>query len=129
LGKLSRIILIDDNPVDRYLIKRVLEIQCIKCEIIEFEEPLEAVDYFNSMTPESVPDLIITDIQMPRMNGHALVRTIRANPILTAIPIVVLTSSTAKTDMDLAMAKGANTFVSKPLTMDKARQIVSMLGV
>ena len=127
MKKVCHIIVIEDNKVDRFIIKQFLKKKNAECEVMEFEAAHEAVNFFKSVKSTEFADLIITDLNMPAISGHEVIQAIRSNPVLAEVPIAVLTSSAAQTDKDLAMQNGANSFTTKPLTFEKADEILSLL--
>jgi two-component system, chemotaxis family, response regulator Rcp1 len=125
----SRILLIEDNRVDSFIFKRNLEKIDSTCEVMSFEYPLEAVRYLESasISGDNLPDLIILDLNMPAMDGHQVMAFIKSKPGLAGIPCVVVTSSFASTDMARVEKAGANAYIGKPMSTEKARQILSLI--
>jgi two-component system, response regulator len=127
MDKTCRIIIIEDNKVDRFIIRRFLTKIHAECEIIEFDIPQEAAKFFSSATSPGLADLIITDLNMPAVSGHDIIKAIRANPVLNDIPIAVLTSSNSPKDVELANKNGANSFTTKPLNNEKVEEIMKLV--
>jgi two-component system chemotaxis response regulator CheY len=79
---------------------------------------------------ESVPDIILTDINMPVMDGLTMLERLRGNQALAAIPIVVITTEQNAVDRARAFALGATTFVTKPIraphVLDEIRNLLDM---
>ncbi len=105
----KNILLVDDSRTVRQLLKLVLA-KHLACDITEAQDGLEAVKLLNSSTY----DLVITDINMPNMNGLALTRKIRGELSLD-VPIIIVTTMGKEQDRDKGIALGANSYVTKPI--------------
>ncbi len=75
------------------------------------------------------PDVILLDIKLPRMNGHEVLETIKRDPALRSIPVVMLTTSLAPTDRARAYASHANSYLAKPVDFDSFHQMILDLNV
>ena len=73
------------------------------------------------------PDLILTDLKMPKINGLELARVLHADPQLASIPVVFLTSSAERRDREEALTLGAKAFVTKPMQLADFAPIVAVL--
>ena len=107
-----RILVVEDEPG----IALGLE-DDLKMEGYEVEHAIDGVVGYSTATAEH-PDLIITDIQMPRMNGIEMIRRIREASDMQKTPIIVM-SAYGKRVIDDAMEAGADDFVEKPIDFDK----------
>ena len=103
------ILLVDDSRTVRQLLKLVLA-KHLSCEITEAQDGLEAL----KMLSRSAYDLVITDINMPNMNGLALTRKIRGELALD-VPIIIVTTMGKEKDRDKGLELGANSYVTKPI--------------
>jgi CheY-like chemotaxis protein len=74
------------------------------------------------------PGLILLDLNMPKKDGREALKEIRANPDLRKIPVVVLTTSKADTDIGRIYELGANSFISKPVSFDSLVEVMKILG-
>jgi CheY-like chemotaxis protein len=74
-----------------------------------------------ALIQEHCPDLVLTDVHMPEMDGYELVRAIRADSRLTRIPVVFLTASAQRYQVEEAFAHGARDFVAKPFDLRDLR--------
>ncbi len=75
------------------------------------------------------PDIILLDLKLPKLNGHELLKIIKADTELQAIPVVVLTTSDAETDREKAYAEHANSYIVKPVNFTRFRQMVHDLSL
>lgn len=105
----ARILLIEDNPQNRYLARFLLEQR--GHEILQAETGPEGLD----LADELRPDLILLDIQLPGMDGHAVAHALKNNPRLKAIPIVAVTSYAMVGDREKCLAAGAEGYIEKPI--------------
>jgi CheY-like chemotaxis protein len=70
------------------------------------------------------PDLILLDLNMPRMDGREVLAEIKSDPKWRAVPVVVLTNSRAPEDVEIAYDRGANTYIAKPHSLDELTAII-----
>ncbi|MFD1733571.1 response regulator [Deinococcus malanensis] len=89
----------------------------------------EVVDQLDELKDGGrLPDLVLLDLNMPRMNGFEVLTAIRRDPALAHLPVVVFTTSTAPEDVKRAYALNANSYVSKPVTLTGFMQLMERLG-
>ncbi len=105
----SRILVVEDDIMQRLLLCSILKTQGY--DVFEAEDGQHALEQINEITP----DLIISDILMPRMDGFELCRTIHANPATRTIPIILVTALDTKEDILKGIDAGANEFLTKPI--------------
>jgi CheY-like chemotaxis protein len=108
----ARILLIEDNAQNRYLATFLLEQRGHRVEQAH-TGPIGL-----EMAAKLRPDLILLDIQLPDMDGHAVARALKANPALQAIPIVAVTSYAMFGDREKCLAAGAEGYMEKPINPD-----------
>jgi two-component system cell cycle response regulator DivK len=118
---MKRVLVADDNPVSRELIREILADD--DCELIEARDGREALEKLR----EHRPDLALLDIQMPVMDGNAVVREIRADPQLSKLPVVALTAYAMQGDREKALALGFNSYITKPIDIPSFRAEVADL--
>ncbi|HZS47913.1 MAG TPA: response regulator [Blastocatellia bacterium] len=105
----AKILLIEDNMQNRYLTTFLLE-QCGH-EVIAAETGPQGLQ----MAEKLIPDLILLDIQLPGMDGHAVARALKANSQLKSIPIIAVTSYAMVGDREKCFAAGAEGYIEKPI--------------
>lgn len=105
----KRILLIEDNPQNRYLASFLMEAR--GWEMVHAEDGPTGVD----LATRTRPALILLDIQLPGMDGYAVARALRADPNLTGIPIVAVTSYAMAGDRERCLAAGCNGYIEKPI--------------
>jgi len=111
-----RILLVEDNPGDVELTRRALRETTIPHELEVVEDGEAAISILDRLaeTPEA-PDLVLLDLNLPRRNGREVLAHIKATPSLRRIPVVMLTSSQAESDVHSAYDLHANSYVVKPV--------------
>ncbi len=105
----ARILLIEDNEQNRYLATFLLEEQGFV--VIPAADGPVGLD----LASRERFDLILLDIQLPLMDGHAVARALRANPALADVPIVAVTSYAMAGDRELAIGAGCDGYLEKPI--------------
>jgi chemotaxis family two-component system response regulator Rcp1 len=114
------ILLVEDNPGDARLARQGLR-QCkIPNNLHIVDDGVKAMDFLRrqgeyTMVPR--PDLILLDLNMPRMDGREVLREVKEDPGLWTIPVVILTTSRAAEDINKSYSLHANCYVSKPLDL------------
>jgi CheY-like chemotaxis protein len=128
------ILLIDDDENDIVLAKRALSNAQITNPLYVLQDGEEATQYLEGVGRYAnrddfpLPDLILLDLKMPKMDGFELLSWIRAQPHLKALRIVVLTTSEQIYDINKAYDLGANSFIVKPLEFENYQAMVRTLG-
>ncbi len=105
----AKILLIEDNPQNRYLASFLLEKRGY--DVVHAETGPEGLN----MAAEVVPDLILLDIQLPGMDGHAVAGRLKSDPELCSIPIIAVTSYAMTGDRERCIAAGAEGYIEKPI--------------
>ena len=128
------ILMADDDADDRLLAKDALT-ECRLANDLHFvENGEELLDYlkrrgkFTQLTDSPRPGLILLDLNMPKKDGREALKEIKADPELRKIPVVVLTTSKADTDIGCIYQLGANSFISKPVSFDSLVEVMKVLG-
>ncbi len=121
-GILKRILVADDSPTMRALIISTLE------SLDDFEL-VEAANGFEALRklPQGKVDLVITDINMPDINGLELVSFVRNNPLYQGTPLIIVSTEGSARDREKGLALGANAYLVKPFQPEELQQLVSQL--
>lgn len=118
--KTAVILLAEDDPDDQYLIGEALDESLANCELYIVENGEELLAYLERRGKYAdhaswpTPDLILLDLNMPRIDGREALQKIKADGRLRNTPVVVITTSQAQEDVQQAYAWGASGFISKP---------------
>lgn len=114
------ILLVDDNDDDVLLIREAFATQT-QVQIIDAvpdgEAALAYLQYRKNKRHEALPDLLLLDINMPKMNGFEVLQAIKGDPQLQHIPVIILTTSDRNEDIIRAYSNGACSYVHKPITL------------
>jgi CheY-like chemotaxis protein len=125
-----KILVAEDNPHDAFFLKRAFLRAGINAPIQFVDDGEQALNYLGGATPftnrESfpLPNLMLLDIKMPRLDGFGVLRWVRRQPRLRRLPVVVFTSSGEPRDVDLAHELGANAYTVKPSAPDQLLDVV-----
>jgi two-component system, chemotaxis family, response regulator Rcp1 len=115
------ILMADDNPGDVRLTRESLRDSRIECNLHAVGDGAEALAYLRregEFADAPRPDLVLLDLNMPRMDGHELLAEIKNDPDLRRIPVVILTHSEAARDVHAAYDGHANCYVVKPVHLE-----------
>lgn len=115
------VLVVDDSLTMRKVLSRVLERESF--EVVTANDGMDAVMKLQTMTP----DIILTDIEMPRMDGFEFARHVRDNPNTVHTPLVIISSRTAEKHRQVAAQIGVNAFLGKPVQDDDLLQQVRAL--
>ncbi len=110
-GAPSNWLVIESSPADAYLTAEALKQAGLTSEIIVIHDGPAALHHLET---EAAPDMILLDLNLDLMSGLDLLGTIRANPKLSAIPVVMLSGSENGKDIQKSYQRGANCYVKKP---------------
>ena len=128
--KKSHILLVEDNPDDELLALRALKKNNILNEVRVVRDGEEAIDYLSLMNEsEPLPEVVLLDLQLPKVSGLEVLKAIRANSRTQLLPVVVLTSSDEEKDMIDSYQLGANSYIRKPVDFNQFVEAVQQLGV
>jgi CheY-like chemotaxis protein len=128
------ILMADDDQDDRQMTAEAFQ-ECRLYNPLQFvEDGEELMDYlkrrgrFGDETVYPMPGLILLDLNMPRKDGREALREIKADPALSDIPVIVLTTSKADEDVAMSYRDGANSFITKPVSFTALLEVVQTLG-
>jgi two-component system response regulator len=129
------ILLVEDNPDDEALTLRALNKNRVANSIVVVRDGVEALDYlFNSgpyagRDPFELPQVILLDLKLPKVDGLEVLRRIRSDPRTHMLPVVILTSSREEQDLIQAYSNGANSYVRKPVDFNQFVEAIGQLGL
>jgi len=131
---LKRILLAEDDSKDVELTLSALAEYNLANEIVVARDGVEALDYLYRRgifagRPEGNPVVILLDLKMPKLDGIEVIKQIKADPQLSLVPIVILTSSREVRDLEQAYALGVNAYVVKPVHFGEFVKAVKEIGV
>lgn len=126
-NKQVRILLVEDNSADARWITEIFKDYHIKNEMHVVKDGVEAIDYLyqkGKYKDTPCPDIIILDLNLPRMDGHEVLKKIKADGKLKSTPVVVLTASESPKDVQIAYENHANCYVPKPVGFKELMEIM-----
>lgn len=135
IGENKIILLVEDNPDDELLMIRALKKSHIGNEIVIARDGVEALDYlfgtgsYEGRDMRQMPQLIMLDLKLPKIDGLEVLRRLRANDRTKYIPVVVLTTSTEQQDVISSYELGANAYVQKPVDFEDFVEATRQLGL
>jgi len=124
------ILLVEDSPGDAELAKEALEESKLKNTLYIVEDGQEALDFlYKKGKYENVPrpDLMLLDLNMPKVDGREVLKIVKNDEHLRSIPVVILTTSRAEEDIIKSYNLHANCYISKPLNLDKFLEVVNAI--
>jgi CheY-like chemotaxis protein len=126
------ILLVEDNEDDILLEQEALADAKLVNLMYVVRDGDEAIAYLRRQDKyhnARVPGLILLDINMPRKNGFDVLNEIKADPALMHIPVVMLTTSDSEADIVKSYAKGACSYITKPMDFDKFRDVIRQFAL
>ncbi|MBU7569917.1 MAG: response regulator, partial [Flavobacterium sp.] len=115
------ILLIEDNEGDILLTREALGYGSIRKEISIVKDGWEAIQFLEKKGAYKnaiMPDLILLDINLPKLNGHEVLARIKSNPQIQHIPVIMLTTSSSESDILKSYQNHVNCFITKPIEAD-----------
>jgi len=110
------ILLVEDNEGDILLTTEALEDSKIINKIKVIKDGKAAINFFESLKErEDVPDLVLLDVNLPKVNGHEVLSFLKKNDRFKVIPVIMLTTSSSEKDIMLAYSNYVNCYITKPI--------------
>ena len=127
-----KILLVEDNEDDILLEQEALseaKLVNLMHVVRDGEEAMAYLRCEGDYQNARMPGLILLDINMPKKNGFEVLNEIKADPVLRHIPVVMLTTSESESDVVKSYAKGACSFITKPMDFDKFGEVVKQFAL
>lgn len=118
-----RVLVADDNPEGRELLREVLESE--DCQVLEAADGMEALD----RTRLYLPDVVLLDIQMPVMDGFSVLDQLRQDPRCATLPVAAVTAYAMRGDRERGLAAGFDDYITKPIHPASLRNSIERLLV
>jgi CheY-like chemotaxis protein len=131
MNSLKPILLVEDSAMDIELTLSALEDSHLANRVVVLRDGSEALDYLRAHAQngsDGYPAVVLLDIKMPKVSGIEVLRTIKADPDLKFVPVVMLTSSREGPDMTECYDLGANGYVVKPVDFAEFFEAVKAVG-
>ena len=125
-NKLWNIFVIEDNPDDVFLIELAIKKANINSSISVVNNGEDAISFLNKLikVKEKLPDLILLDINLPKIKGLEVLQNIKSNKFIKLIPAVVFTSSDSSSDMNYCYQNGVDLYIRKPNNIRDFKEIM-----
>jgi CheY-like chemotaxis protein len=128
------ILLVEDEPAHAEIVRRNFESIRIANSLIHVSDGEAALDYlyrnnaFSDPALSPRPDLILLDLRLPKVDGLQVLKTIKTDPGLNTIPVVVLSTSASEADIAMAYTNNANSYLVKPVDFTQFSELLETLG-
>lgn len=125
-----KILLVEDNPADARLVKEYYQDSETDIIIRHVVNGVEALDYLyqrNDYKNASLPDIIILDMNLPKVEGMTVLKTLKEDEILNDIPVIVFGTSDDSKEIKNAYKSHANCYIVKPIDYDNFNEILSSI--
>jgi len=131
-GQPFLILLVEDNEDHAELMMRSLQEHRVINQVIHIKDGMEAMEFLFHRgihaDNQSVPDLILLDLRLPRVDGLTILKAIKEDGTLKKIPVVIMTSSNAEKDVQTAYQYHANSYITKPIEFLDFTRMMEDLG-
>ena len=124
------ILLVEDNDGDILLTEEAFEEARIMTKLSVVKDGKKAIDFLTNQDEylnEKMPDLILLDVNLPKKNGHEVLQHIKSDENLKRIPVIMLTTSSFKKDVNLAYDNYANCYITKPIEVKEFVNVVTTI--
>lgn len=133
-GEPITILLVEDDPAHAEIVRRNLESSRIGNRLVHVSDGQAALDYlycrgtFSDPLLAPKPGLILLDLRLPKVDGLEVLKTVKADDALNQIPVVILTTSSAESDVARAYDCHANSYLVKPVDFTQFVELMEVLG-
>jgi CheY-like chemotaxis protein len=126
--KMINILLVEDNEGDIMLTMEAFEESKIVNNITAIKDGKEAIDYFESLTnSDQMPNLVLLDINLPKVSGHQVLMYIKSNERFKSIPVIMLTTSSSEKDILQSYKNHVNCYITKPIDVSDFMKAITKI--
>ncbi len=128
-----KILIAEDDVDDQLLLRQAIDSSHVQTELTCVENGEELIGYltrkgkFADKKTSPRPDLILLDLNMPKVDGREALKVIKQNPDLRHIPVIVFTTSQSEDDIDTSYMLGVNSYITKPMNFDELTHLIKDL--
>ncbi len=129
------ILLVEDSDDEAEIVIRTLKSKGVANEVHWVKDGADALDFiyakgkYQGRDPRRLPQVVLLDLQLPKLDGLEVLRKIRGDARLKLLPVVMLTSSTQQEDIVRSYELGVNSYVAKPVKFEEFSKVVEHLGM
>ncbi|MGB6946864.1 MAG: response regulator [Bryobacteraceae bacterium] len=116
-GKPARIFIVEDNDPDVFLVEEALRSHGVLAQIERCQDGEEAIQALSQIVEPRLPNLVIIDLNLPKVTGIEILKHVRSLKQLDGVPVLILTSSQSRSDRALSLQLGADAYIAKPPTL------------
>ena len=128
----NKILLIEDNPNDIALTERALRDCGASYDLEIIDDGLRFLHRLQTLRdwrdPAYQPDLVLLDLKLPKVSGIDILRRIRASEDIGTVPVIIMSTSIERRDVDAGYAAGANSFVRKPVDFEAFKEAIFLIA-
>ena len=130
IGRPVEVLLVEDNPGDIVLTEEAFAEAKVAVDMTALTDGAQALAHLQERASSRgrLPDLILLDLNLPGLDGHGVLRAIRADERLRHLPVIIMTTSSSDDDVMGAYREAANSFITKPLDPGEFLDVVRNLG-
>jgi len=124
------ILLVEDNEGDILLTTEALENAKVFIKLSVVKDGKQAVDFLthaDGYSTATQPDMVLLDINLPKRNGHQVLKFIKENEVLKHIPVIMLTTSSSALDINQAYENHVNCFITKPIEAHSFLDVIATI--
>lgn len=128
--EVKKVLYIEDNIADIKLFEEAISFNELAIDLEYVTDGQEMINYFEAAKKEhyrDLPDLIISDLNLPKISGQQVISVIKQDDVFKKIPIIVFTTSKLKSDIEKCYQYGANAYLTKPVDIDKIFELVALI--
>lgn len=126
----KKVLYIEDNIADIRLFEEAISHQNLAIDLNYVTDGQELIDYFTESKKghyRDLPELIITDLNLPKISGQKVIEVLKSDPVYKRIPVIVFTTSNLPRDIEKCYAFGANAYMHKPLDIDQVFETIELI--
>ena len=123
----SPVLIVEDSPEDYEIISTCLQEAGVRNELVHLSDGPELLSFLDKCREKRgrQPAVVLLDLRLPGMSGHKVLAHLRKDDTYGLVPVVVLSTSRAKSDVNLAYENGANSYLQKPLSLEGFEKLMA----
>lgn len=128
--EVKKVLYIEDNIADIKLFEEAISFNDLAINLEFVTDGQEMLNYFEASKKahyRDLPDLIISDLNLPKISGQQVISAIKKDDVFKKIPVIVFTTSKLKSDIERCYEYGANAYLSKPVDIDKIFELIELI--